>query len=102
MVSLLHQLSLSRPYKLLIRYSTIKRDSDRSMLMQKDKQKIIRVADELDLHGYEDMAELELLMRAEALLKSVCKIAMTEDDANQECRWRHRFTRPDRLIHKSL
>jgi hypothetical protein len=54
--------------------------------MQKDKEKIIRVADEFDYPGFEDMAELELLMRAGALLRSVCKIIITEDAANQECR----------------
>ena len=86
MVGLLHQLSLSRPYESLIRYRNIKCDSDGNMLMQKDKDKIIRVADEIGNPGSEDMAELELLMRAEALLRSVCKIAITEDAANQECR----------------
>ena len=53
--------------------------------MQKDKEKIIMVADEFDYFGSEGRAELELLMKAEALLKSVCRIAITENDTNQEC-----------------
>ena len=54
--------------------------------MQKDKEKIIMVADELDCTEAEDAAEFELLMKAEALLKSVCEFAITENAANQEYR----------------
>ncbi len=52
--------------------------------MRSDIEKISMVADELDYPGSGSKAELELLMKAGALLKSVCKIATTENAANQE------------------
>jgi hypothetical protein len=77
MVSLLHKFSFE--------YRKNKCDYDRNILMQEDKKKFIMVADKLDYPRSDPKAELELLMKAEVLLKSVCKIAITEDAANQEC-----------------
>lgn len=54
--------------------------------MQEDKEKFIMVADKLDYPGSDVKAELELLMKAEVLLKSVCKIALAENAANEESR----------------
>ena len=55
--------------------------------MQKGySEKLSMVADEPDYPGSDAKNELELLMRAEALLKSVCKMAIAENAANQECR----------------
>ena len=47
--------------------------------MQRDIEKIDMVADELDYPEFYSKAELELLMKAEALLKSVGKIATTDN-----------------------
>jgi hypothetical protein len=52
--------------------------------MQRDTEKINMVADELDYAGSDSKAELELLMKAGVLLRSVGKIAITENAANQE------------------
>ena len=79
----------------------IKSDSDRNILIQKDNEKIIMVADELEYPGFEAKAELELLIKAEALLKSVCKIAITENAANQECVRDTGFTKRGRGNRKS-
>ena len=61
------------------------RDSERNIIVEKDKEEIVEEADEPDYPGSDAKTELELLMRAEALLKSVCKIALTENAAKQEC-----------------